>query len=359
MRKGLKAVSPLLATVILVAIIVSAGLVVYSLTSGLFGVLAPKHTFNIVNVDLLKSGGLLSISVKNTGSATASLIKVSIHTDGGTVEYVTGSTKNFYLICVEGVRGSWVDPPTFYQGCVDVLSQAGDAALTKISTLSDLDSLVRNPPEGAVVINCHGELIPRPTTWANWQSYYLAIAENVKAKGWIFATADGYPLYYTQLEGIGPAGLNTFLSSVGASADASGSTAHAPTPEGIEALSKFGIAAANPLSGVRTVAWYGIAPSHRFYAESGGRDLAAAVRMGGGLYLNAETSQLPDRDGGRYTAAFAYWLSSAAQLQPGETASLTITGLQVTAGEKYALTVTVHWADGGTASKSLTVQCMP
>jgi len=361
MRGGRKAVSPLLATIILIAIVVSAGLVFYGLMSGLFGALAPSRSFEVVSVDLVKAstGGLFSMTVKNTGSMTASLVRVSINTDGGTVEYVAGSTKSFYLICVEGVSGSWVDPPTFYQGCMDALSQASDITLTRISTLSDLDNLVRNPPEGAVVINCHGELVPRPATWPNWQSYFLAIAENVKDKGWIFATANGYPLYYTQLEAVGTAGLNAFLSSVGASADAQGRTAHTPTPEGAEALSKFGITAANPLSGVRTVAWYGIAPSYRFYAESGGRDLAAAVKMGGGFYLNAETSQLSDRDGGRYAAAFAYWLSSTAQLQPGRTASLTVAGLQVTAGEKYALTVTVKWADGSTASKSLTVQCMP
>ena len=355
-----RAVSPLIATIILIAIVLSAGLVVYSLTSGLFGSLAPKHTFDIVNVDLVKAstGGMLSITVKNTGSATAQLVKVSIQADGGPVEYVAGSTKSFYLICVDGVSGHWVDAPTFYQGCIDVLSQAGDATVTKISTLSDLDSLVRNPPEGAVVINCHGELIPRPDTWANWQSYFLAIAENVKTKGWIFATAVGYPLFYTQLEGIGSAGLNTFLSSVGASADAWGNTAHAPTTEGTEALSKFGVTAANPLSGVRTVAWYGIAPSYRFYAESGGRDLAAAVKMGGGFYLNAETSQLSNRDGGKYAAAFAYWLSTAAQLQPGRTASLTITGLQVTVGQKYVVTVTVKWLDGSTSSKGLAVTCI-
>lgn len=156
---------------------------------------------------------------------------------------------------------------------------------------------------------------------------------------------------------MGPGGLNAFLSSVGASADAWGNTAHAPTPEGVEALSKFGVTAANPLSGVRTVDWQGIEPSFRFYAESGGRDLASAVKMGGGFYLNVETSELSDEDGGKYAAAFAYWLSSVAQLQPGRAASLTIMGLQVTSGQKYPVTVTVKWLDGSEASRSIVVAC--
>jgi len=60
--------------------------------SGLFGSLAPKHTFDIVNVDLVKAstGGMLSITVKNTGSAAAQLVKVSKQADGGPVEYVAG-----------------------------------------------------------------------------------------------------------------------------------------------------------------------------------------------------------------------------------------------------------------------------
>jgi len=243
-------------------------------------------------------------------------LKVSVETDGGIVELVSGSTKRFYLICVDGIGGSWVNPSNFYQGAISVLSSASDAAVTRISTLNDLDSLVRNPPEGAVLINCHGELIPRPTTWPNWQSYYDALSGATVEKGWIFVTADGYPLYYTQLESIGSAGLNRFLSRIGASADAWGRTSHSP---------------------------------------SGGRDLAAAVPMGGGYYLNVETSQLSDYDGGRYAAAFSYWLADKAQLKPGQARGFTLTGLQVTVGQRYALTVTVNWLDGSSASKILTI----
>lgn len=354
-----RAISPLLATIILIAIVVSAGLVVYGLISGMFGSLMPKHSFEVVGVDLVKasSGGMLSVTVKNTGSATAFLVKVSVVTDGGTVESASGSTKRFYLICVDGIDGAWVNPSDFYQGATSALSSASDATVTRVSTLSDLDSLVRVPPEGAVLINCHGERIPRPATWPNWQSYYDALSGATVEKGWIFVTADGYPLYKTQLEVIGPAGLNKFLSRIGASADARGSTSHIPTTEGVEALSKFGITPADPLSGVRTVSWSGVEPSFRFYSQSGGRDLAAAVPMGGGYYLNVETSQLSDYDGGRYAAAFSYWLADKAQFKPGQVKGFTLTGLQVAVGQRYALTVTVDWLDGSSASKTLTVEC--
>jgi flagellin-like protein len=358
-----KAVSPLIATIILIAIVVSAGLVVYSLTSGLFGSLAPKHTFDIVNVDLVKAstGGMLSITVKNTGSATAQLVKVSIQADGGPVEYVAGSTKNFYLIYVDGVPGCWVDPAQFYQGCVDVLSQASDATVTRISTLSDLDSLVRNPPEGAVVINCHGEIWPIPSGWATWQDYFLALAENVKREGWVLSGGRAYQFFYVcggMSLTTGPSGLQTFMSSIGASADSGYDLQFSPTADGNDALSKFRLTPQNPLRCVRAVRFYGVAPAYVFYGPASDRYLASAVRMGGGFFLSYGETDLDDRTSGRYASAFAYWLSTAAQLQPGRTTSLTITGLQVTVGQKYAVTVTVKWLDGSVSSKSLAVACI-
>ena len=70
MRKGLKAVSPLLATVILIAIVASAGLVVYGLMSGFFSVLTSRVDLQVASVDICRASGwtLLSITVKNTGS---------------------------------------------------------------------------------------------------------------------------------------------------------------------------------------------------------------------------------------------------------------------------------------------------
>jgi len=69
LMRSLRAVSPLFATVILTAIVLSAGLVVYGLISGMFGSLTQRHSFEVVSVDLVKasSGGMLSITVKNTG----------------------------------------------------------------------------------------------------------------------------------------------------------------------------------------------------------------------------------------------------------------------------------------------------
>jgi hypothetical protein len=216
--------------------------------------------------------------------------------------------QKYYLICVDGVSGSWCDPQQFYQGASDVLKKNSKANFVKITSLSDLDALVRNPPYGAVVVNCHGEMIPMPTTWDSWQSYFQSLARNSVDSGWIFATSVGYPLFYTQSVTCGSSGLNTYLSVVGASADAWGSTSHSPTSAGTQALSAYSITPANPLNGVRTVSWSGVTPSHLFYNVSSGRYLASAVPLGKGFYLDFDGSQLSNYDAGRYTACFAIWL---------------------------------------------------
>ncbi|MGC8933459.1 MAG: hypothetical protein ACP5LQ_09285, partial [Candidatus Methanodesulfokora sp.] len=77
-----------------------------------------------------------------------------------------------------------------------------------------------------------------------------------------------------------------------------------------------------------------------------GRDLSAAVRMWGGYYLNSELSSLGDADAGKYTAAFTLKLAEALQLKPGDRSMLAVSGLHVTAGKTYTVTVTAYSLSG-------------
>ena len=65
-----RAVSPLLAAVILIAITVSAGLVAYGFISGFFGVWSSHVSLQATSVDICRASGrtLLSVTVKNTGT---------------------------------------------------------------------------------------------------------------------------------------------------------------------------------------------------------------------------------------------------------------------------------------------------
>jgi flagellin-like protein len=83
MRKILcsrRAVSPLIATIILIAITVSGGLAVYSLFFSTAGTMSSQTSVQVVSCDLVKSSSkvLLSITVKNTGNKPITSCQVTV-----------------------------------------------------------------------------------------------------------------------------------------------------------------------------------------------------------------------------------------------------------------------------------------
>jgi len=90
MRKNLrrKAVSPLLATIILIAITVAAGLVIYNLFFSTAGTISSQLNIQIISIDLVRtsSTGLFSASIKNSGNKPISSITVTVYLDAGTAQ---------------------------------------------------------------------------------------------------------------------------------------------------------------------------------------------------------------------------------------------------------------------------------
>jgi hypothetical protein len=80
-----RAVSPLLATLILIASVVSAGLVVYGIASGWMGIFGANLKVQAASVDLVKAGdkALLSVSIKNVGNKPLAGIVVTGRDDNG------------------------------------------------------------------------------------------------------------------------------------------------------------------------------------------------------------------------------------------------------------------------------------
>ena len=81
----LRALSPLLATIILIAIVLSAGLVVYGMLSGWMSTYSSTLSVQPTSVDLVVAGdkALLSVSVKNTGNKPLAGIVVTGYDDNG------------------------------------------------------------------------------------------------------------------------------------------------------------------------------------------------------------------------------------------------------------------------------------
>lgn len=84
-KRSLRAVSPLLATIILIAIVISAGVVVYGMISGWIGTFGSTLSVQPVSADLLVAGdkAMLSVSVKNTGNKPLAGIIVAGYDDDG------------------------------------------------------------------------------------------------------------------------------------------------------------------------------------------------------------------------------------------------------------------------------------
>jgi len=81
----LRAVSPLLATIVLIAIVVSAGIVVYSMISGWIDVYSSTLSIQPTSVNLVVADdkALLSVSVKNTGNKPLAGMVVTGYDDNG------------------------------------------------------------------------------------------------------------------------------------------------------------------------------------------------------------------------------------------------------------------------------------
>ncbi|MEM2597224.1 MAG: archaellin/type IV pilin N-terminal domain-containing protein [Thermofilum sp.] len=82
-----KAISPLLATVILIAITVAGGLLVYNVFFNTAGTVSTQLQVSVVSCDLVRAGSrtLLSITVRNDGSKPIYSLNVTIW-DGGSTQ---------------------------------------------------------------------------------------------------------------------------------------------------------------------------------------------------------------------------------------------------------------------------------
>jgi flagellin-like protein len=90
---GRKALSPLLATIILIAITVAAGLVIYNLFFSTAGTISSQLNIQIISVDIVKTSTttLVSATIKNTGNKPITSCTVTVYGDSGSVQLTLGS----------------------------------------------------------------------------------------------------------------------------------------------------------------------------------------------------------------------------------------------------------------------------
>ncbi|MEM2687592.1 MAG: archaellin/type IV pilin N-terminal domain-containing protein [Thermoproteota archaeon] len=88
-----KAISPLLATVILIAITVAGGLLVYNVFFNTAGTVSTQLNIQVVSVDIIRTSTttLVSATIKNTGNKPITSCTVTIYGDSGSVSLSLGA----------------------------------------------------------------------------------------------------------------------------------------------------------------------------------------------------------------------------------------------------------------------------
>jgi hypothetical protein len=90
-----------------------------------------------------------------------------------------------YLICVGEAGDSWINKEAFASFLSSNLKSIG-ISHEVVRKIDDWEKLVDQAPENAVVVNCHGEVMPIPTKYGdNFTAFYLHLARNVREKGWV------------------------------------------------------------------------------------------------------------------------------------------------------------------------------
>jgi len=105
-KLGKRAISPLIATIILIAICIAGGLLVYNIVFSTSSTLMAKGQISVESVDLVKDTDgnvIFSITVKNEGNKPATSISVTL--DGEAAPYSLGALE-------PGESTSHVDSPS-------------------------------------------------------------------------------------------------------------------------------------------------------------------------------------------------------------------------------------------------------
>lgn len=125
MRKEMRGISPLIATLILVAATVAGGAIVYSVMQGQASRLGGGANLEITNADIIVAGSarLATVTVRNTGSVNLTSVTATITVDSGSAASIDlGSIAPGTSASGENTSGSWT------AGKAYIVKVAGTAA---------------------------------------------------------------------------------------------------------------------------------------------------------------------------------------------------------------------------------------
>jgi len=103
-----------------------------------------------------------------------------------------------YILNVAEAEDWWTNKDFLTTRILELLNESGFNVTVKvIDSIEEWEKLVSEGPEGVVIVNAHGELIPVPPKYkSDWRGFYRDLALLIMYKGWIFVNPVGYGFYY-------------------------------------------------------------------------------------------------------------------------------------------------------------------
>jgi hypothetical protein len=191
--------------------------------------------------------------------------------------------RDVYIINIRNIRSSMISK-SVARFSLTKMAEKYDFVVQTISSYSALRSILRNPPRQSIFVNLHGEIMPVPQG-RSWRDFYVDIGNVVKNYGWILVNLAGYPFYYSSSRIVGPGGLNTFLSAIGASANCFNPRQVKLTSEGTKLIRRAELTDLQPRVNASNCAnWQGIPQKIVFLSDDRFCGVSA-VRVGRGWFI--------------------------------------------------------------------------
>jgi len=103
-----------------------------------------------------------------------------------------------YLLDVREAGSSWTIKDLLAARIAELTRGSGfNVTLVVVDSIEEWENLVMEGPQGAVIVNAHGELVPVPPSYGDdWRGFYRDLALLIYERGWVFINPVGYGFYY-------------------------------------------------------------------------------------------------------------------------------------------------------------------
>ncbi|WP_174448695.1 archaellin/type IV pilin N-terminal domain-containing protein [Conexivisphaera calida] len=135
-----KAISEMLAIIILLALTVVAGVLVYQIFTGKAGVASTNTTVSIQSAYISGENGVMTLTIQNTGSNIINSLTVTVYQGGSTVSISPGGSQSVSITPGSSWSGTFTGsftPGTQYTIIVQASSSTGSSTTATVTVTAN------------------------------------------------------------------------------------------------------------------------------------------------------------------------------------------------------------------------------